>query len=177
MTPVERHLMLICMLICLLTAPCRGALAAPAPVIPNPAIDMAAYLRSADEAARYRESRRVTEAEFIRLSREPGTIVLDARSTEKYDELHIRGALHLSFSDIAVGSLREMIPDSSTCILIYCNNNFVNAPGPFPTKLPAASLNLSTFIALYTYGYRNIYELGPRIDPRDSKLEFEFTRR
>ncbi|HKB05117.1 MAG TPA: hypothetical protein VKD90_23030, partial [Gemmataceae bacterium] len=57
-----------------------------------------------------------------------------------------------------------------------CNNNFKNAEEPFPTKMPRASLNLSTYISLYTYGYRNIYELGPQIDPKDSKLPFESAR-
>lgn len=32
---------------------------------------------------------------------------------------------------------------------------------------------VSTYIALYSYGYRNIYELGPLLDMRTSKLEFE----
>jgi hypothetical protein len=34
-------------------------------------------------------------------------------------------------------------------------------------------LNLSTYIALYSYGYRNVYELAPLIDIRSSRLEFE----
>ena len=42
-----------------------------------------------------------------------------------------------------------------------------------PSKLASASLNLSTYIALYNYGYRNVYELAPRIDFRSSQLEFE----
>ncbi len=58
-------------------------------------------------------------------------------------------------------------------MLIYCNNNFHEAPKPFPSKIPTASLNLSTYISLYTYGYRNIYELGPQLDPKLSKLPFE----
>jgi phage shock protein E len=140
--------------------------------IQNPAIDMAGYLRIANEAAKYRESRRISEADFIRLSEEPGTIILDARSRAKYDELHIRGAINLSFPDITIDSLKETIPDPNTRILIYCNNNFVNAPGPFPAKLSTASLNLSTFIALYNYGYRNIYELGPLLDIKASRLTF-----
>jgi hypothetical protein len=61
----------------------------------------------------------------------------------------------------------------NTRILIYCNNNFRNAPGPFPSKLPSASLNLSTYIALYNYGYRNLYELAPLVDLAASKLTFE----
>ncbi len=144
-----------------------------AAAIHNPAIDMQGYLRAANEAALFRENRRISEEDFIRMSREPGTIILDARSREKFDELHIRGAINLSFPDITIDSLRETIPDRDTRILIYCNNNFVGAPGPFPSKLARASLNLSTFIALYTYGYRNVYELGPLIDVRNSRLEFE----
>ena len=66
-----------------------------------------------------------------------------------------------------------MIPDPSTRILIYCNNNFEHAEGPFPEKSARAALNLSTFIALYGYGYCNVYELAPLIDIKKAKLEFE----
>jgi len=138
----------------------------------NPAIDMDGYLRISREAAQHRETRRVSEEEFIRMSRQPGTVVLDARSREKFDELHVKGAINLPFPDIAIESLEATIPDRNTRILIYCNNNFANAAGPFPAKIARASLNLSTYIALYSYGYRNVYELGPLIDLRDSRLEF-----
>ena len=143
------------------------------PAIDNPAIDMQGFLRVSSEAASARESRRISEGDFIRMGREPGTIVLDARSREKFDELHVKGAIHLSFPDIAVDSLHATIPDKATRILIYCNNNFLGARSAFPTKIPAASLNLSTYIALYSYGYRNIYELAPLLDIKTSKLEFE----
>ncbi|HEX6623671.1 MAG TPA: rhodanese-like domain-containing protein, partial [Pyrinomonadaceae bacterium] len=109
--------------------------------------------------------------DFIRMSREPGTVILDARSRQKYDELHVKGALNLSFPDIAVESLGRVLPDKDTRVLIYCNNNFRGAEGPFPTKRSIASLNLSTYIALYSYGYRNVYELGPLIDVQATKLE------
>jgi S1-C subfamily serine protease len=141
--------------------------------ISNPAIDMNGYLSISTEAAKHREMRRVSEEEFIRMSREPGTIVLDARSSRLYQFLHVKGAVNLSFPDIAVESLRQTLPDKNTRILIYCNNNFVGAPEAFPTKAPSASLNLSTFIALYNYGYKNVYELGPLIDIKSAKLEFE----
>ena len=140
--------------------------------IANPAIDMQGYLRAAAEAAGHRESRRLTEDDFIRMSREPGTIILDARSREKYNELHIRGAINLSFPDITVESLKSTLPDRNIRILIYCNNNFVGAQAAFPTKIAIASLNLSTYIALYSYGYRNVYELGPLLDIKTSKLDF-----
>jgi hypothetical protein len=142
---------------------------APAPPV-NPAIDMKGYLQVAQEAAKHRETRRLTEADFIRMSKEPGTLVLDCRSKEKYDQLHIDGAINLSFPDITVESLRRVLPDRNTRVLIYCNNNFKNSEEAFPSKMPRASLNISTYIALYTYGYRNVYELAPLIDPAKSKL-------
>lgn len=145
-----------------------GTAVAPA----NPAIDADGYLRTAVEAARHRATRRLTEDAFIALSREPGTVILDARSREKYDELHVRGAVHLAFPDITAENLARVLPDRGARILIYCNNNFANAPGPFPTKLPSAALNLSTYVALYTYGYRDVWELGPLVDARATRIEF-----
>jgi phage shock protein E len=144
--------------------------------IANPAIDMQGYLRVAGEAAEHRESRRLSEEDFICMSREPGTVILDARSREKYNELHIKGAVNLSFPDITVESLGRTLPNKGTRILIYCNNNFVGAEQPFPAKMATASLNLSTYIALFNYGYRNVYELGPLLDIKTSKLEFVSTR-
>ena len=139
--------------------------------IKNPAIDMQGYLRVSAEAAKHREAHRLSEDDFLRMSSEPGTVILDARSKEKFDELHIKGAINLSFPDIAVESLKQTFPDKSARILIYCNNNFQGEEKAFPTKMPTASLNLSTYIALYTYGYLNVYELGPLIDVKNSKLE------
>jgi len=139
--------------------------------IPNPSIDMKGYLRVASEAAEHREKRRLTEDQFIEKSKEKNVIVLDARSKQKFDELHIKGALNLSFPDITVESLARLFPDKDQTILIYCNNNFQNAEDAFPRKMATASLNLSTYIALYTYGYRNVYELGPLLDVKTTKLE------
>lgn len=162
--------------IAVLTAFAAVAAAQKSGPITNPAIDMKGYLKTAAEAARHRESRRLSEEDFIRKSQEPGVIVLDARSKEKYDELHIAGAVNLSFPDITIASLEQLLPDRNATVLIYCNNNFKNAEQPFPAKMAAASLNISTYIALYTYGYRNIYELGPLLDLKTSKLTFETTQ-
>jgi hypothetical protein len=142
-------------------------------VAANPAIDMPGYLRVAAEAAKYRETHRISENEFIRMSREPGTVILDARSREKFDDLHIKGAVNLSFPDITIDSLNTVLPDKNTRILIYCNNNFLGDEKAFPAKAVTASLNISTYIALYNYGYRNVYELGPLLEIKKSKLHFE----
>ncbi|MCA1589724.1 MAG: rhodanese-like domain-containing protein [Acidobacteria bacterium] len=141
--------------------------------IPNPAIDMKSYLSVSAKAAKYRASRRLTEDEFIKMAAEDGTVVLDARSRQRFDELHVKGAVNLSFPDITIESLATHFPDKETRILIYCNNNFSGAPRAFPTKMAPASLNISTYISLYTYGYRNVYELGPLIDIKKSKLIFQ----
>lgn len=137
----------------------------------NPRIDAEAFLAVTRDALHHRAARRVEEQEFLRLSNQPGTLVLDARSSEKYRELHVDGALNLSFPDITEESLARLIPDKNTRILIYRNNNFANAERAFPSKLPSASLNLSTYTALYNYGYRNVYELGPLIDAKQSRLK------
>lgn len=154
-----------------LSAAAQGVSDTDAPII-NPAIDEAAYLRVVGNALGHRARRRLSEADFIRMSREPGTIVLDARSRAKFDELHVAGAINLSFPDIAVESLARALPDKDARILIYCNNNFSGAEGAFPSKLPSASLNLPTYVALYDYGYRNVYELGPLIDVEASEIAF-----
>jgi hypothetical protein len=138
--------------------------------IENDAIDMDGFLLVANQAAVHREPRRVTEEEFLRMSGEPGTVILDARSREMFDLLHVEGAINLPFPDIDIESLAKIFPDKEARILIYCNNNFENEERAMRRKMAPASLNLSTYVSLYTYGYRNIYELGPRKDPRDSKM-------
>lgn len=170
---------------------------APAPAA-NPNIDMGAFIANAQTAAKHREVRRLSEADFIKMSKEPGVIVLDARSKEKYDLLHVKGAINLSFPDIDVESLKKVLPDRKAKILIYCNNNFTPAPDvkiqtgqevtpnggapvadrkaelariAMPGKFMAVSLNLSTYTTLYNYGYTNVYELAPTLDPTKTKLE------
>ncbi len=146
-----------------------------ASAIANDAIDMRGFLVMANEAAEHREPRRVTEDEFLRMSQEPNTVILDARSRDMFEMLHVEGAVNLPFPDITVASLEQLLPDKSTRILIYCNNNFRNEERAMPSKIAPASLNLSTYVSLYTYGYRNVYELGPRRDARESILPFVST--
>ncbi|MGC4003378.1 MAG: rhodanese-like domain-containing protein [Pirellulales bacterium] len=107
----------------------------------------------------------------MEMSREKGVIVLDARSKQKFDELHIAGAVNLSFPDISIETLAERFPDKNAKILIYCNNNFKNAERAFQPKSAIASLNISTYFALYGYGYKNVYELGPYLDAKTTKLK------
>lgn len=174
---------------------------APPTVVPpaNPNIDIAAHIRATNDAAAHREKRRLSEDDFIKMSKEKGVIVLDARSKAMYDLMHVEGAINLNYSDIDVNSLKKVLPDKSATILIYCNNNFTPAPdakvgtevtpnGGVPVGAEAAkraeiakvafggkgmavSLNLSTYTTLYNYGYKNVYELGPTLNPAATKIK------
>ena len=141
--------------------------------IANRHVDYAGFAELTDKLLVQRESHRVTEGEFVKMSRDENTILLDTRSAPKYEELHVKGAVHLNFADITEESLASIIPSTETRILIYCNNNFENAPAPFPLKIRVAALNIPTFVTLHAYGYENVYELGPVIDPANSLIEFE----
>lgn len=183
---------------------------------PNPAIDYEAFAKNVLEVGRLRKSRRISEEDFLRMAAEPDTIILDARSREKFLGLHIQGAKNLSLPDMTAAELAKIIPSKTTCVLIYCNNNFedlsVSRP-PFqkitpsetsgeeaakpgkphgsngfvvfrkegdgamllPRKTGSASLNVYTFNTLFSYGYTNVYELGPLIEIQKSKLPFEGT--
>jgi hypothetical protein len=140
---------------------------------PNPLIDYQGFLDNAVKVEKLRARRRISEETFLRLMAQPGTIVFDARSDSKFGMLHVKGARHLSLPDITADDLARIIPDKSTRILIYCNNNFENEPKSLPSKIPQTSLNIYTFNTLYGYGYTNVYELGPLIDINKSRLPFE----
>lgn len=137
----------------------------------NPEIDAQQHLRIATQALTFREDRRVDETEFLRLARQEGAVILDARSADKYAQLHVRGAVNLPFTDMTVESLAATLPDKDALVLIYCNNNFSDAKQAFPTKRASASLNLSTYAALYDYGYRNVYELAPLLETTTLPME------
>lgn len=164
---------MIAALVVALVAATSVSFAAEKPPIPNRMIDYKGFLENAATVGKLREKHRVTEEEFIRMSKEAGTIVLDARSDSKFALFHIKGAKHLSLPDVTADELAKVIPDKSARILIYCNNNFVNEPTALPAKAITASLNLYTFNTLYSYGYTNVYELGPVIDVKHSALTFE----
>lgn len=119
------------------------------------------------EVEAYRQDRLVTLADFQRMAREPNTIILDARSADAYAEGHIDGAINLPFTDFTDPALRAALHDSNVRILIYCNNNFSNNAQPVVLKRVELALNIQTFINLYGYGYRNVYELGDVVDFND----------
>lgn len=143
----------------------------------------------------HRASRLIGLNAFLKMSKEPGTIVLDSRSTFRYERIHLKGAKHLSFTDFTQANLANTIPSLDTRILIYCNNNFEGNQTDFATKVMVPSLgprrvspaeqfsaqakplmmalNVPTYINLYGYGYRNVYELDELVDVGDPRISFE----
>ncbi|WP_118974385.1 rhodanese-like domain-containing protein [Taibaiella koreensis] len=135
----------------------------------------------------HREKRLVGLDQFLEMSREKGVVLLDTRSDAMYRRKHIKGAIHLTFSDFTQENLAALIPDVDTRILIYCNNNIDGDLRAFATKavVPALAgpktkpvtlaLNIPTYINLYGYGYTNVYELADLVPVWNSKLVFEGT--
>lgn len=138
--------------------------------IPNPLIDYAGHRAAVGRVESLRESRRLSEADFLVKAREVGTVVLDARSGPMFALLHLEGAVNLSFPDFTEAALAKVIPAKDTRVLIYCNNNFIGSPRAMPTKVISTSLNISTYVALTSYGYTNVYELGPLLDVKKTVL-------
>jgi phage shock protein E len=130
-------------------------------------IDYAGFQNLTGEVHRYREDRLVSQAEFQRMAREPNTIILDARSAAAYAQGHIEGAINLPFTDFTDQSLLQALHNPNVRILIYCNNNFSNNAQPVILKRVELALNIQTFINLYGYGYRNVYELADVVDFND----------
>lgn len=136
----------------------------------------------------HRKERVITTATFVELSKSEDVIILDTRSEKMFNQKHIKGAINLNFSDFTQKNLEKIIPNKNTKILIYCNNNFSDDQISFPTKMyiPPSdldnnkneitlALNIPTYINLYGYGYKNVYELGDLISAFLSQIEVEGT--
>jgi rhodanese-related sulfurtransferase len=135
-------------------------------------IDFSGFQSLAQEVSSYRAGRLVSLAQFQAMAREPNTIILDARSADAYRQGHIEGALNLSLTDFTAPALAAAIRDPNTRILIYCNNNFENNAQPVVLKRVELALNIQTFINLYGYGYRNVYELGEVVNFDDPQVRW-----
>ena len=178
----------------------------------NPQIDYPGFLGIVTEVQPIREKRRIPVEEFMKMAKEPNTVILDTRAKWAYDLIHVEGAIHLNFSDFSEEKLHKLIPDQDTRILIYCNNNFERSIKPFAgrsiardadekaeeasagepgiaqerqiervvtvgmtNKQPPLALNIPTFINLWGYGYKNIYELADSLPIADLRLPIEGT--
>ena len=134
----------------------------------------------------HREKRLISFDEFTKKSKDQNVIILDTRSKEMYDKKHVKGAVHLNFSDFSQSNLAKIIPNTESTILIYCNNNFDGDEVHFMSKtlvIPPSeeekkktlslALNIPTYINLYGYGYKNVYELDELISFFDQRIVYE----
>ncbi|MDB4347182.1 rhodanese-like domain-containing protein [Bacteroidia bacterium] len=144
-----------------------------------------------NEVDTHRAKRLVSLNTFLAMSRDSNTLILDTRSLYRYNRKHIKGAIHLNFSDFTQAALNKRIPlNDKTRILIYCNNNFKNDQIDFTSKVAyptrirefdltgisqprTLALNIPTYLNLYGYGYRNIYELDELVSTYDKRLRLE----
>ncbi|HRP10869.1 MAG TPA: rhodanese-like domain-containing protein [Terricaulis sp.] len=162
----------------LIAAICVGLIGAGAAFAQNAAktenaqINYSGFRSLAQEVEAYRAGRLVSFADFQRMAREPNTIVLDARSADAFRAGHIDGARNLPFTDFTDASLAAALNDPNVRILIYCNNNFSNNAQPVMLKRVELALNIQTFINLYGYGYRNVYELADTVDFNDPAVRW-----
>jgi phage shock protein E len=139
----------------------------------NPLIDYEGYTALTAEVAPVRRARLISLVEFNTRAAKSDVLLLDARSAQAFAEGHIAGAVNLPLPDFTAEALAEVIgPDQTREILIYCNNNFTNNRRPVVTKSVQLALNIQTFINLYGYGYRNVFELGEAIDMNDPKVRW-----
>jgi phage shock protein E len=131
----------------------------------SPLIDYAGFKDLTGEVQPYRSQRLISLADFNARAARGDALVLDARSAAAFRQGHIKGAVNLPLPDFTAGALAEVVganPDRE--ILIYCNNNFTNNRRPVVTKAVQLALNIQTFINLYGYGYKNVWELGEAVD-------------
>ena len=136
-------------------------------------VDYAGFESLTRDVTGYRNSRLLSWDAFASKARDPGVLLLDARSADAFAAGHINGAVNLPFTDFTPESLAAVIGDKDREILIYCNNNFTNDRPPVMMKLRPLALNIQTFINLHAYGYTNVKELGPYLDVKTTKIPFE----
>jgi phage shock protein E len=137
----------------------------------SPLIDYAGFKSLTGEVEAYRKDRLVSMADFQTRAAKGDVLVLDARSAAAFRQGHIKGAVNLPLPDFTAEALAEVIgANPNREVLIYCNNNFINNRRPVVTKALPLALNIQTFINLYGYGYKNVYELGEAVDMDDPSV-------
>jgi len=138
---------------------------------PSALIDYGGFSQLTEEVRLYRENRLISKDDFLAMAKDPNTIILDTRSKAAFDMGHIKGAVHLNFSDFTEDKLAKVVGSKDTRILIYCNNNFSDNIAPMLLKRVQLALNIPTFINLYGYGYKDIYELGDTVSIHDPDMQ------
>lgn len=148
-----------------------------------------------NQVKKVRSDKLINFDQLLEFQKHPHTIILDTRSKDKYEAKHLAGAINLPFTEFTTERLRGLIPKTNTRIIIYCNNNFAGDQKYFASKFftpemqgkktmikggsmfspnsITLALNIPTYLALYGYGYRNIYELNELVNIDDPRVELE----
>ncbi|MFT5779628.1 MAG: hypothetical protein ACI837_002587 [Crocinitomicaceae bacterium] len=184
------------------------------------------------EVRQHRKERLLNMDDFNAMSIKEGVFILDTRLKAMYDAKHIKGAVHLNFSDFTQVNLDNLFGSRDASVLIYCNNNIDEETEkieesekffrskrsgtfvPLKNDLPGSivdstargkidgeangiqekeevkemieklvekappitlALNIPTYINLFGYGYKNVYELKDLVSVNDPRIEFEGT--
>ena len=158
-------------------------------ILNNPLIDAKGFADDTSRALEVRQGHLLSEIDFVRMAQEKDTIILDARSANRFAQAHVADAINLPFTEFSVASLAKIVPNKHSRILFYCNNNFDTEPKSVQyenaneylqamkvamfAKSVRSPLNLPTYVSLYSYGYDNIYELGVAVNPLQTNMRFE----
>lgn len=151
------------------------------------ACDFDRFAQAVVEVQKRRKERLLTAEEFAKLAAMPGTIVLDARSARSFELLHVKGSINLPYTNFGRDTLKEIIPNQSSRILIYCRNNITDetfervewaAASKYTVpKAREAGLNVPVAVTLFIYGYENVSELDEIVVPETCPIKFEWTQK
>ncbi|WP_420575063.1 rhodanese-like domain-containing protein [Kordia sp.] len=148
----------------------------------KPLVNFDDYKNLVHKVEKHREARMVDLETFVKMSEAEDVMILDARAEDLYERSHIKGAVNLPFTKFTQQNLMRVIPNPETKILIYCNNNIQNDPIHFASKIRIPknnqplmlALNIPTYINLYGYGYKNVYELNDVTDVLKSGMDTSY---
>lgn len=168
---------------------------------PEANLDYTTFKELVKEVEGHRAERLVSYENFMEMAKEENTIILDTRSKQAFDIVHLEGAINLPYTDFTNEKLAAFVHQhAAKRILIYCNNNFKldkslehramfmamrskSLPPPPPKEISLSAskerrddglaLNLPTFISLYAYGYDNVFELSSQIYLPNEKIALE----
>lgn len=153
---------------------------------PKALVSFSDFKNLMDEVESHRYQRLISLDTFLKMSEDPNTIILDTRSKDKFMSKHIKGAINLPFTEFTQRNLDRLIKDKNARILIYCNNNFDGDQVYFASKTSSTrsefapfrkpimlALNIPTYLNLYGYGFKNVYELNELVHVKDQRIKFE----
>lgn len=126
------------------SAPCNEKPAEKRPSIPPKAFYAAAAAMPQRQAA---------PEDVASWLNEGSAVLLDLRAKEYYHHRHLRGAKSLAGTELTNEALREVVPSTSTRIIVYCDY----------TLAPIRQVALTTLAApaIDQLGYHNLYTLKP----------------